>query len=63
MNLPERIRIANLPTRIERLESLSSSYGKNIYIKRDDQTGIEFSGNKVRKLEFEIGRASCRERV
>lgn len=57
MNLPERIRIANLPTRIERLESLSSSYGKNIYIKRDDQTGTEFSGNKVRKLEFALKEA------
>lgn len=52
LNIPNRIEIANLPTRIDKLNSLSEKYGKNIYIKRDDQTGTEVSGNKVRKLEY-----------
>ncbi len=44
---------ATLPTKIEKLGRLSKSLkGPEIYIKRDDQTGIEFSGNKIRKLEY-----------
>lgn len=57
MKYPERIKLANLPTKIEKLENLSKELGKNIYIKRDDQTGIEISGNKVRKLEFSVKEA------
>ncbi len=48
----KRIRLANLPTKIERLNRLSEQLGKKIYIKRDDQTGMEVSGNKIRKLEY-----------
>ncbi|MFI3239814.1 MAG: D-cysteine desulfhydrase family protein [Bacteroidales bacterium] len=48
----ERYSLANLPTKIEKLERLSNEVKANIYIKRDDQTGSEFSGNKVRKLEY-----------
>lgn len=48
----EKICLANLPTKIEKLERLSKEFGANIYLKRDDQTGSEVSGNKVRKLEF-----------
>lgn len=55
--LPDRLHLANLPTRISKLERLSESLGKNIYIKRDDETGIELSGNKIRKLEFAIAEA------
>ncbi len=44
---------ATLPTKIEKLQRLSASLkGPEIYIKRDDQTGIELSGNKIRKLEY-----------
>ena len=50
--MPERIEFANLPTRIDRLDRISEELGTNIWIKRDDQTGTEVSGNKVRKLEF-----------
>ena len=57
MRMPEPIRFADLPTRIERLGRLSDELGKNIYIKRDDHTGIEISGNKIRKLEFAVGEA------
>jgi D-cysteine desulfhydrase len=58
MNFPERIRLANLPTKIEKLDRLSKLLGgPNIFIKRDDQTGTELSGNKVRKLEFSVKEA------
>lgn len=52
MYMPEKLNIANLPTKIEKLDSLSQRLNKNIYLKRDDQTGSEVSGNKIRKLEF-----------
>ena len=58
MKLPENIKLANLPTKIEKLERLTKLLGgPNIFIKRDDQTGTELSGNKVRKLEFSVGEA------
>ena len=43
---------AQLPTPLYKLERLSREFGKNIYIKRDDMTGVALGGNKVRKLEF-----------
>lgn len=54
MKIPHSIELANLPTKIEKLERLSKELNKNIYIKRDDQTGTEVSGNKIRKLEFAV---------
>ena len=58
IKLPEKISLANLPTKIEKLERLTEYLGgPTIYIKRDDQTGSELSGNKVRKLEFAVKEA------
>jgi len=34
------------------MERLSEKFGVEIFFKRDDYTGTELSGNKVRKLEF-----------
>lgn len=48
----EKFNIANLPTKIQKLERFSKELGANIYIKRDDHTGSEISGNKIRKLEY-----------
>ena len=48
----QKISLANLPTRIGKLERLSEDWGINLFIKRDDQTGSELSGNKIRKLEY-----------
>lgn len=50
----KRIKLAHTPTPISKLENLSNKVKKNIYIKRDDLTGLELSGNKVRKLEFSL---------
>lgn len=54
MQLPaiDRINLGHLPTPLEYLPRLSRLLGgPNIYIKRDDCTGIAGGGNKVRKLE------------
>ena len=53
----KKLSLANLPTKIERLNRWSDECGKNIYVKRDDQTGSEWSGNKIRKLEFAVQEA------
>lgn len=50
----EKICIGNFPTPIYKLDSLSKEYNRNIFIKRDDYSGMEISGNKVRKLEYLI---------
>ncbi|HEX4696373.1 MAG TPA: D-cysteine desulfhydrase family protein [Candidatus Udaeobacter sp.] len=48
-----RLHFAQLPTPIESLPRLSSALaGPRLLIKRDDQTGLAFGGNKTRKLEF-----------
>jgi D-cysteine desulfhydrase len=53
-----RIPLAHLPTPIEELPRLSKALGgPKILIKRDDQTGLAFGGNKTRKLEFLLGEA------
>ncbi len=49
---PQRLTIANLPTRIEELTCFSEDFRQKLFVKRDDETGIEFSGNKVRKIEY-----------
>lgn len=50
---PQRVPLANLPTPLVRLQRLERTLGCGpIWMKRDDLTGLELSGNKVRKLEF-----------
>jgi len=45
--------LIHLPTPFKKLENLTKELGgPNIYIKRDDLTGLAFGGNKSRKLEF-----------
>jgi D-cysteine desulfhydrase len=46
------------PTPLHELANLSRVLGgQRIFIKRDDQTGLAFGGNKTRKLEYIIGKA------
>ena len=47
-----RVHLGILPTPLQKLENVSREFGKNIYLKRDDMTGVALGGNKVRKLEF-----------
>lgn len=53
-----RQRLASLPTPLQPLERLSKALGgPQIWIKRDDQTGLALGGNKARKLEFLVADA------
>lgn len=48
MKEPKKIKLANIPTPIQKM----NFKGCKFLIKRDDFTGVELSGNKVRKLEY-----------
>lgn len=54
-----RVRLGHLPTPLELLPRLSEHLGYEIWIKRDDCTGVAFGGNKTRKLEFLLGEAQA----
>jgi len=55
---PARIKLAQLPTPIIKLERFSQRFKEaTLWIKRDELTGTEVSGNKIRKLEFCIAEA------
>lgn len=52
--------LAFLPTPLQRLRNLEAALGPGtprIWIKRDDQTGLAFGGNKARKLEYLVADA------
>jgi D-cysteine desulfhydrase len=53
----KKLNLANLPTPIQKLTHISKELGVDIYIKRDDLTGGETSGNKIRKLEYTVAKA------
>ncbi len=53
MIIPKKIQLANIPTPLQTIKFEA----KNFCIKRDDLTGAELSGNKVRKLEYLIYQA------
>lgn len=62
MNLARfpRVRLAHLPTPLEPLPRLSEHLGgPEIWIKRDDCTGLSTGGNKTRKLEFLMAEAQA----
>lgn len=58
---PPRIGLACLPTPLTHLRRFSEKLGVELYMKRDDLTGITLSGNKVRKLEFVLADALARK--
>ncbi|MDP2183573.1 MAG: pyridoxal-phosphate dependent enzyme [Actinomycetota bacterium] len=55
-----RVALCDLPTPLETIES-ALSVGE-LWIKRDDLTSRAYGGNKVRKLEFLLGKALAEER-
>lgn len=64
MNLSHfpRVRLAHTPTPLEPMARLSAFLGgPNLFIKRDDCTGLATGGNKTRKLEFLMAEALDRE--
>ena len=52
-----RMRLAHLPTPLVRANRLSRELRADIWVKRDDLTGVTLTGNKIRKLEFIFGQA------
>ncbi len=52
-----RVELSHKPTPFERLKNISAEFSTNVWIKRDDCTGLAFGGNKSRQLEFYIGQA------
>jgi D-cysteine desulfhydrase len=52
-----RIPLATLPTPLLPAPRLSQALGVEVWVKRDDLTGLLLGGNKVRKLEFLCGEA------
>jgi len=55
---PPRLQLANLPTPLTKLEKFKiPGFDGNLWVKRDELTGTEVSGNKIRKLEFCIAHA------
>lgn len=55
-----RLHFAHLPTPVEPMPRLSTRLtGPRLLVKRDDQTGLAFGGNKTRKLEFLVAEAQA----
>ena len=52
-----RVHLGHTPTPLELLNNVSAEFGTNVWIKRDDCTGLAFGGNKSRQLDFYIGQA------
>lgn len=63
MKEPGRLNLAHLPTPVQTLDRLTNRIKEvnkkspTIHIKRDDFSGIELSGNKIRKLEYSLKEA------
>ena len=54
----KKVNLGHFPTRIEYLRNVTKYLnGPNLYIKRDDCTGLATGGNKTRKLEFLMAEA------
>ena len=52
ISFPRKISLARIPTPLEPLSRLSVEWGVELRVKRDDLTGTELTGNKIRKLEY-----------
>jgi len=57
---PVRLNLAHLPTPLDPMPNLSKALeGVELWIKRDDMTGLAGGGNKTRKLEFLLADAQA----
>lgn len=53
-----RLHLAALPTPLQKLGRLSEAVGgPDIYVKREDLTGMAMGGNKIREFEYQIAQA------
>ncbi len=49
--------LGHYPTPLDAAPRLGDALGLDLHIKRDDATGLAFGGNKIRQLEFYLGKA------
>jgi D-cysteine desulfhydrase len=57
------VSLGAFPTPVDRAEALGTRLGlAGLYVKRDDISGEKYGGNKVRKLEFDLGEAQREHR-
>ena len=52
-----RVQLSHRPTPLEPAPRLGEKLGVNLWIKRDDCTGLAMGGNKARQLEYYFGQA------
>ena len=52
LNSFPKVSLGIFPTPVQRLDNISRLLNTNVYIKRDDLTGLGLGGNKIRKLEY-----------
>ena len=52
-----RMELAHLPTPLESAPAMSKKLGVDLFIKRDDQTGLAMGGSKARKLGYFVADA------
>jgi D-cysteine desulfhydrase len=52
LRLPARLELAHLPTPLQPCLRIGARLDVDLHVKRDDLTGLETSGNKIRKLDF-----------
>ena len=55
-----RARLGHAPTPLDAAPNLGAALGIELWVKRDDCTGLALGGNKVRQLEFHFGAAQAR---
>ena len=55
-----RVRLGHAPTPLDPAPRLGAALGIELWVKRDDCTGLALGGNKVRQLEFHLGEARAR---
>ena len=56
-----RVHLGFFPTPLHKLEKVSRDTGVNVWIKREDFSGMTlFGGNKIRKLEYLLGDARAK---
>src|ERR1700737_5200772 len=53
-----RLSLANLPTPLTYAARFSAAVGSDVWLKRDDLTGLALGGNKARKIEYIFGSAA-----
>ena len=56
LSLP-RVPLAALPTPLQPADRLADAIGVEVWLKRDDLTGLGLGGNKVRALEYLVADA------